>query len=132
MGFFSWITSDTQESISNVYSDKGALPVYVIWPDNSFQYEEKYEGYGVFNGVDVYERIAEINGLGKDRQKGINLVFDNNDSGDFSDCTNVLVPKFARKFTSYDMLPHSVSCPRQGYFYEDAHAEDYNEEDEDA
>ena len=58
MGFFSWKTVDTNESISNSYSVRGALPVKVLVP-NEFtgEYgqeliEKHYEGYGVFGGQD--------------------------------------------------------------------------------
>ena len=39
MGFFSWKTSDTNKSISNKYSDRGALPVYLYCPDQGFFYD---------------------------------------------------------------------------------------------
>lgn len=63
MGFFSWKTSDTDTSISNSYSIRGALPVHMITEDGQVFTEEEYEGYGVFGGKDIYELIAEMNGL---------------------------------------------------------------------
>lgn len=64
MGFFSWLASDTGRSISNCYSNRGALPVYLLVP-NEFGgeaiYEEKYDGYGEFGGCDVYELVAKWN-----------------------------------------------------------------------
>lgn len=63
MGFFSYITSDTDTSISNSYSSRGALPVHMITEDGRVFTEPNYEGYGVFGGKDIYELIAELNDL---------------------------------------------------------------------
>lgn len=63
MGFFSWKTSDTDTSISNSYSIRGALPVHMITEDGRVFTEPDYEGYGVFGGKDIYELIAELNDL---------------------------------------------------------------------
>lgn len=67
MGFFSWKTSDTNKSISNIYSNRGAFPVYVLIP-KEFQseygkyIEEKcYDGYGVFGNEDIYSLVAKWN-----------------------------------------------------------------------
>jgi len=61
MGFFSWVTSDTEMSITNRYTERGALPVYVLCPDGTNIYEDNYNGYGVFGGKDIYELVAEWN-----------------------------------------------------------------------
>jgi hypothetical protein len=63
MGFFSFITSDTNKSISNSFSNRGALPVHMITEDGQVFTEDDYEGYGVFGGKDIYELIAELNEL---------------------------------------------------------------------
>ena len=60
MGFFSWKTSDTDTSISNSYSSRGALPVHMITEDGRVFTEPEYEGYGVFGGKDIYELIAHF------------------------------------------------------------------------
>lgn len=60
MGFFSWKTSDTNRSISNIYSSKGSFPVYVLIPQEfggGYIEERNYEGYGEFGGVDVYALV---------------------------------------------------------------------------
>ncbi len=58
MGFFSWQTADTEESIYNRYTDK-CRPVYLIEPDSSeHEYEEAYEGYGFFGSVDAHDWLA--------------------------------------------------------------------------
>lgn len=76
MGFFSWLTSDTNKSIANHYSTRDTFPVYMITEDGQVFYEEDYEGYGVFEGKDIYVLIAEMNGLkGKDDDETRAMAF---------------------------------------------------------
>lgn len=120
MGFFSWKTSDTHKSISNRYSDKGALPVYLITPDNEKIYEKNYEGYGIFGNYDAYALLAEWNKPNEcngdeehDRQIGCSIA-----------CTDEKMAKlkYPLKFTenpkyNYEDLPPAENCKYQGYFY---------------
>lgn len=119
MGFFSWLTSDTHESISNSSSSRGALPVYLVTPDNEHIFEPNYEGYGVFGGFDAYALLAKWNAPEKctgdtehDRSVGIGIEF----SGE-----PISFPlKFSTSKTSrYESLPPAETCPYQGYFYEE-------------
>jgi hypothetical protein len=55
MGMFSWLTNDTGESVTNRYTDEGALPVYLHDNKGNVWYEPDYEGYGEFGGMDYYE-----------------------------------------------------------------------------
>lgn len=62
MGFFSWLTADTDESIANVYSDREVKTVYLLQPNNLPPIEEPaYEGSGTFGGTDVYAWLAKMN-----------------------------------------------------------------------
>lgn len=135
MGFFSWITSDTHESISNKYSERGALPVYLYCPDGTKIYEPDYEGYGKFGGHDAYALLAKWNcpekccgDEDKDRSIGIDI-------GCYDEQMAKL--KYPLKFAesdgyTYEELEPAESCPDQGYFYcDDNDEEDYYEEDED-
>lgn len=62
MGFFSWQTSDTRESIMNIYSQGPVRTVYMLVPDYGQPYEEPaYEGYGDFGGVDAFAHLARMN-----------------------------------------------------------------------
>lgn len=62
MGFFSWNTADTKESIANTYSGRDTKPVFLLQPNGQPPIkEEDYEGYGVFGGVDAYEWLAKVN-----------------------------------------------------------------------
>lgn len=119
MGFFSWLTSDNQESISNRFSNRGALPVYLVTPDNEHIFEPNYEGYGVFGGFDAYALLAKWNApeectgeTAHDRSVGIGLAF----SG-----KPLRFPlKFSTSETSkYEYLAAAEDCPFQGYFYDE-------------
>ena len=62
MGFFSWVTADTEESIPAYASGRDMRPVYLLQPDGKPPIKEEcYEGYGVFGGVDTYEWLAMMN-----------------------------------------------------------------------
>ena len=63
MGFFSFLTNDTHESVSNKYSDRGPLEVYLHDDKGNVWHEPDYDGYGVFGGKDYYELMAEMNGM---------------------------------------------------------------------
>lgn len=61
MGFFSWLTADTNESIRNRYTGEH-LTVYLLQPGNQPPIrEDAYEGYGVFGGVDAHDWLARQN-----------------------------------------------------------------------
>lgn len=115
MGFFSWKTSDTNKSISNKYSDRGALSVYLLCPNGDKIYEDNYEGYGIFGGYDVYELLAKWNkpeiSNEEARVYGINIAFGNEPS------------KYTLKFVenknlNYEDVQPSERCEYQGYYYE--------------
>lgn len=118
MGFHSWKTSDTGDSISNRYSPLGALPVYLITPDNEKIFEPYYEGYGEFDGHDAYALLAKWNcpelcngDQDHDRQIGLHLKFDEPEKIKFP-------LKFARNGElNYEDLEPSDRCEYQGFFY---------------
>jgi len=63
MGFSSFLTSDREESILNVYTGLSRI-VYMLQP-NGLEHivEEAYQGYMTFGGIDVFEWIVKINNL---------------------------------------------------------------------
>ncbi len=61
MGFFSWITQDTNRSIPSSYSDRPTFPVTMTDDKGNKWTEDNYEGYGEFVGKDYYQLIAEMN-----------------------------------------------------------------------
>jgi len=52
MGFFSWYTQDTGESIANNYSSRPTFTVFMVDDKGNKWREDDYEGYGVFGGKD--------------------------------------------------------------------------------
>jgi len=74
MGFFSWKTCDTQESIANDYSNGDVQTVFLLKPDGQSPVKEAaYDGYGVFGGVDAYAWLAQANLGRSDVELGISL-----------------------------------------------------------
>lgn len=131
MGFFSWKTSDTNKSISNRYSSRGALKVYVLIPQEfggGFIEEDNYEGYGIFGDKDVYALVAQWNSPNKcngdvehDRNIGINIACEDEDNASL---------KYPIKITEYpcqyEHAEPSVNCEDQGFFYcDEEDEEDY-------
>ena len=60
MGFFSFMTQDTERSISNRYSARGTFKVIMSDDKGNHYVEHNYDGYGVFGGKDYYELVDEI------------------------------------------------------------------------
>lgn len=112
MGFFSWKTADTKQTIWNVYTQKHK-PVYLLFPEGRPSIKEPaYEGYGDFGGKDAYQILAEENGLEPVREAGIKLAHDEE---------AYPKAKFHLKFSfnqnaKYEELPPSLTDPNQGYF----------------
>jgi hypothetical protein len=122
MGFFSWKTCDTDESIANKYSNRPTFTVHMIAPDGQVFTEKDYDGYGEFGGKDFYDLLCELNGLPEDRSAGIDLVFKGNAGGD--NTPGVIYPKFVENLENnvvaqYNSLPNSKSCDDQGFFYDE-------------
>ncbi len=134
MGFFSWNTCDTGESIANNCSTRPTFTVHMITPDGRVFTEEDYEGYGEFGGKDFYELLAEINGLESDREIGIDLAFKVNPGGD--NTPGVIYPKLVECLdddvvVQYNNLENPECCEAQGYFYGDDEDEYDEFEDKD-
>ena len=122
MGFFSWKTCDTDESIANKYSNRPTFTVHMIAPDGRVFTEKDYDGYGEFEGKDFYDLLCELNGLPEDRSAGIELVFRGNSGGD--NTPEVIYPKFVENLENnvvaqYNSLPNPKSCDDQGFFYDE-------------
>lgn len=77
MGFFSWLTSDTNKSIANNYSTRSTFTVHMITAGGQIFTENDYDGYGEFGGKDIYVLIAEMNGhVGDTDEETRTLFFD--------------------------------------------------------
>ena len=124
MGFFSWITQDTDRSISNSFSGVGTFRV-IMQDDQGNQYiEDNYEGYGVFGNKDYFELMDEMNGGTGDRSRAIGLYY----SGE----EGVKFPSLTEQGGYLNEKPQD--CDVQGYFYYEEDEEEYDdyyyEEDE--
>ena len=133
MGFFSWITQDTERSICNKYSTKATFTVYLLDDKGNFWEESDYDGYGVFGGKDYYELLAEMNGITSDktgeeyteemRSKGIKLAFENTPNG-YNE--NIKHPNLVEDKDRWNYsFAFPLSCDEQGFFYNET------EDDED-
>lgn len=127
MGFFSWFTSEGY-SISNKFTNRGALPVYMYLPGGEVYFEPNYEGYGEFAGFDYYTVLAQLNlpesqltgNSDTDRDLGIELEFSQTNH-------HLIYPRFSIYANQkYHNLTNPQTCPDQGYFYSD----DEDEEEE--
>jgi len=128
MGMFSWLTSDTGESIRV----EEVRNVYLLQPGGEAPIKEEcYNGYGDFGEIDAYVWLAIHNlpqdevdavlkyepgtpeyaqGLDRMRAAGIELDFDERDEP----------LRFPLKFSFnpdavYEDLPASEPCPNQGF-----------------
>ena len=114
MGFFSWKCSECDESVTNKWSNhpKNSNCVLVT-PDKNY-HEPAYDGYGVFDGHDVYELLG--NG---DRDKAIGTFY-NGDRESLPFKIKIVHTRCAGK--SYDELNESDDCPQQGFFFDEEEA----------
>lgn len=111
MGQFSWFTQDTHHRIVN-----GEKFNVVMTDNNGNKYHEhQYEGYGVFGGKDYYELLAEMNGLGSDREAGIELAFKGSPCGENPNC---LHPSLSESGKYFDGNPPE-SDPDQGFLLDE-------------
>jgi len=138
MGFFSWKTMDTDESIANQYSNRKTFRVQMLDNKGNVWTEDNYEGYGKFGGKDFYELLAEMNGFTSDktgdeytdeaRGFGINVAFKDNGSGIAT--KGVLYPNLIEQADGWFYNESGPeNCEHQGYFYDET---DYDDEDEDS
>lgn len=111
MGFHSFVTNDTGTSVSNVYAAQGALEVYLKDNKGNVWHEPHYQGYGVFDGKDFYELLAEMNGLGSDRSKGIAMVYDPGRRD------QIIWPNIDEDRSIEWRNEEPKQCEFQGYFY---------------
>ena len=120
MGFFSWITQDTDRSISNQHSHRYTFTVYMHDDKGNVWKEDNYEGYGEFGGKDYYELVAEMNGEISDRQAGIDIAFKNHLPN-----PDIKYPNLTETSDWEWISEEAEHCSDQGYFYGD---EDEDEE----
>lgn len=111
MGYFSWFTQDTNKRI--IIGE----PATIIMSDDKGNHyiENCYEGYGMFGGKDYYELLAEMNGLGSSRTKGIELAFNGSPEGTNPYCKH---PSLTQNGVYMNGVA-PVSDPDQGFYLGD-------------
>jgi len=127
-GQFSWMTQDTGQQIGS--QDENKIPVYMFDDKGKYYYENDYDGYGVFGGMDYYELLDKMNGGEGDRSRGIDLSFDK-----IKTTSPVLYPALVTKpnefnYKSHDFTQEAPNDPNQSWYME-PEEEDYNGEDND-
>ena len=125
-GQFSWMTQDTNQQIGS--QDENKIPVYMFDDKGKYYYENDYDGYGVFGGVDYYELLDKMNGGEGDRSRGIDLSF-----GKIKTTSPVLYPALITKprefdYKTHDFTQEAPNDPNQSWYME-PEEEDYNGED---
>ncbi len=127
MGYFSFKTADTGETIWNMHSAQsrdGTRPVFLLQPDGQPPLrEESYNGYGDFGGVDCFVWIARNNlsadvvaGMSDDalRTAGHRMFSEHAGHGGSPEMEHPL--KFSFDETAvYEHLGASPMCDSQGY-----------------
>jgi hypothetical protein len=126
-GQFSWMTQDTNQQIGS--QDENKIPVYMFDDKGKYYYENDYDGYGVFGGVDYYELLDKMNGGEGDRSRGIDLSF-----GKIKTTSPVLYPALITKprefdYKTHDFTQEAPNDPNQSWYME-PEEEDYNGEDD--
>ncbi len=141
MGFFSWKTQDTDKSIANKYSIRRTFRVQMMDNKGNVWTEDDYDGYGVFDGKDYYELLAEMNGVVERdkvqlqgeaytnymRGEGISLAFSKgNGSGVGTD--GVYYPNLVEQADGWIyQMSGPDSCDEQGFFYGDDDEDENND-----
>ena len=112
MGFFSWNCAECGESISNMFSNRPEdSECVLVTPDKNI-HDPMYEGYGKFNGVDVFELIGDGN---------VTRAIDIYCTGDPNDLLfriKVVHKRCHHSGKGYDDYYVSEDCEFQGYFYD--------------
>jgi hypothetical protein len=133
MGFFSWKTADTHESIANndaKHANSGRT-VYLLQPNGQEAIDSTgYRGDGIFGGVDAYAWLAKNNPECFDAEKRERIseldLYEDEDTlrmmGIDIECDESVTLKFPLKFSFqkdavYEKLNASEDCEYQGFFY---------------
>jgi hypothetical protein len=76
MGFFSWQTADWNQPINNKHSPDPSIGIYMLQPNGVPPiFAVDYDGYGVFNGVNVMEWLGRMNRPDLTRGKDDDFAF---------------------------------------------------------
>lgn len=127
MGLFSFHTADTNRSICCDSSRYKTFSVYLVgnveYPSTGkkIHQEDKYQGYGVFGGVDFYVLFGIMNGMEYDTEKHDSFrssAIDVYYSSSYG--SGHLYPQLVEDpdyLVDFSVKPED--CENQGYFYDD-------------
>ena len=140
-GQFSWITQDSDEQIGS--ERENTIDVWMYDNEGNSWYENRYEGYGVFGGMDYYELLAKMNGYTEEdlkgrqemRNLGIDLAFKKLKTKDKG--KKVLFPALVAdgkyNWKRHDFTQEAESDPNQSWYQEpeyDDYEDDYYESEQ--
>lgn len=122
-GQFSWMTQDTGQQIGS--QDGNQIPVYMFDDKGKYYYENDYEGYGEFGGMDYYELLDKMNGGSGDRSRGIDLAFGKEKTG-----SEILFPALVTKPDKFNYKQHNFAVeaetdPNQSWLAPEEDDDDY-------
>jgi hypothetical protein len=112
MGFFSWNCAECNESISNKHSERPQDSACVLITPNKTYHDNAYDGYGRFDGADVYELLGD-----GDRSKGLDIFYDESQDSPFK--IKVVHERCFSAEKQYEDYKESENDPTQGFFYSD-------------
>lgn len=137
MAIFSFVTSDTQESITVSHSPRGATPVKMVWVQHGqlrCAIENDYRGYGMFGGIDFFSLIDELNGGKGERERGHFLWQRYKNSASPAQSLvrdNVIFPRLISRSWNGKVdhllsLPINELCDKRGYFFDELEVVDFS------
>lgn len=126
-GQFSWMTQDSNKQIGS--ERQNTIDVYMYDNEGNKWKETRYDGYGVFGGMDFYDLVATMNGYDADRQKGIDLAFGKLKTKDPKRKTlfPALVEDPRYNWKRHDFTEQPENDPDQSWYQEEESDEDYYE-----
>lgn len=126
-GQFSWMTQDSNKQIGS--ERQNTIDVYMYDNEGNKWKETKYDGYGVFGGMDFYDLVATMNGYDADRQKGIDLAFGKLKTKDSKRKTlfPALVEDPRYNWKRHNFTEQPENDPDQSWYQEEESDEDYYE-----
>tara|TARA_B100000900_G_C20584490_1_gene718939 strand:+ start:1414 stop:2517 length:1104 start_codon:yes stop_codon:yes gene_type:complete len=134
-GQFSWMTQDTEQQIGS--ERQNTIDVWMYDNEGNSWYENKYDGYGEFGGMDYYELLAKMNGYSDEdlkkgqemRNLGIDLAFKKLKTKDKG--KKVLFPALVAdgkyNWKRHDFTEEAESDPNQSW-YQEPEYDDYEDE----
>ena len=130
-GQFSWFTQDSDQQIGS--ERENTIDVWMYDNEGNSWYEKRYDGYGVFGGMDYYELLAKMNGYSEEdltrgqemRDLGIDLAFKNLKTKDKG--KKVLFPALVANgrynWKRHDFTKEAESDPNQSWYQEEEYYE---------